>query len=61
MSKIFKKIRAYANLRHLKYEFCKSIYIKATPEDRKIYQKEMDFALEHPEIKLGDPLIQLPN
>jgi hypothetical protein len=59
--KLLKKINDYAILRHFNYDYCLKVYKSATKKEQALFRKEMNFALAHPEIKLGDPIIQLPN
>ena len=53
-AKIFKLIRRYAELRRLRYETCKLVYLKASPEEQKQFKKEMENApFNDPVIKIG--------
>lgn len=55
MSNIFKKIRRYAKLRHLEYSKCKAVFLRASPEEKKIFRKEMKNASHNfpPPLKHG--------
>jgi hypothetical protein len=44
-SSIFKKIRQYAKLRKLDPDLCKKVYLRAPPEEKKVYLREMIKAL----------------